>query len=168
MGSLYLRTGSTINSKAGISNDNLSIFPLDFQSKNSIFETVLAIPTLTGSNFDSYFAVGQILVGDNTDQGYGFRITNDVLYAFVEVDGVQTTSTITGITLGNANAYLVRNNASTNTVTFYVNGVLKATLTANYGVGASLIEERFLFYITNTVATSREMYVNHAIFAQDL
>lgn len=166
LGNLYLRTGATINSKAGIANDNLTIFPLNLQNKNSFFGTVLSIPLLTGSNFDSYFAIGELLVGDDTDEGYGFRVTNDVLYAFVEISGVQTTDTITGITLGNVNTYLARNDASANLVTFYVNGILRATLSANYNGGGS-DKSRFLFYITNTVATNREMYINHAIFAQD-
>ena len=166
LGSLYLKTGLTINSRAGIANDNLSVVIMNFINKDSVFVTTLAIPTLTGSAFDSYFGVGELLAGGETDQGYGFRVLNDVLYSYVEVAGVQVTTPITGITLGNSNVYSAKNNTSKRIVTFYVNGELKTSMGANFGLGAN--ETRFVFYITNTAASNREVYINHAIYAQNI
>ena len=168
LGSLYLKTGATINSTAGVVNDNLSILPLDFQNKDSLFETLLQIPTQTGPAYTAYFALGNIQAGDSTVQGYGFKVVNDTLSALVVISGVESLTTITGITVSSSNVYLAINKAAEKKVQFYVNGVLRTTINTTYGAGASAIEDRFYFYLKITVGSSnKEMYINHAIFAQD-
>ena len=63
---------------------------------------------------------------------FAFQDTGDKLYGSVSNNTTNTATEITGITLGNWNNYRIVINLSTDVATFYVNGVLKATVSTTF------------------------------------
>lgn len=166
LGSLRFATGAGLGQRVQIVNDNLSIHPLRLLLKDSFFETVLAIPTLTGDAYISLFGVGDLLSGDTGSmRGYGFRVYNGALSGLYVDGSTESTIFISGITLGNSNVYVAKNSVINKTINYFVNGELRASLPTNFSAGQP--ETRFSYDIRNTGTVNREMYVNHATFAQD-
>jgi len=167
LGSLYLKTGATNNSSILVANRNLSVLPLKIGEKSSLVEYGLVIPILTGDNYTAYFGVGDLngaLGGDG--ESYGFKVVNDTLYALYSVVAGETLTEITGVTLSDFNVYRTVYDFSKKLLSFYVNGILKTTISTAYPVVS--IEGRFVMSIKCTDSVNREMYVAYATFAQDL
>lgn len=165
LGSLYMFTGSTSTSNTEVTNGDLSVLPLKFGSLDSTAEFGLAIPLLTGSAYKAFWGVGTIFATDGTGRGYGFKADSDTLYALRrDVDG-EVLVAITGITLGNFNVYRAVNSVVNKKIEYFVNGVLKAAILANFDTQST--ETRFYLSIENQAAANREIYVAYATFAQE-
>jgi hypothetical protein len=97
--------------------------------------------------------------------GWGFKVVNGTLYAmWVDNTDTEQTFEITGITLTNWNVFKVEFTGATS-INFYVNGVLKKTVTANLPTGAA---STFIMYrITTNTTAIRKMYVQELIYDED-
>lgn len=105
--------------------NSLSLGTLDF-TKNHFFQSLVHIDI--SSTAKSFFGN----CWSNTDtpsEGYGFLADSTGLYGFFyNSHGLQTVE-ITGITLYHKNVYRAQYDSLSQTVTFYVNGVQKGSIT---------------------------------------
>jgi len=171
LGSLYLCTGATINSKVRIFNNELSAGGIT-SGTNSVFETSFEVQSLAQSAAEIIAGVGDAGTfwgeDDGTASAYGFKVVNGVLKAFsCKNDGtnkLETTQDISGVTLTSFNNYRAVYIANTK-VDYYVNGELKATITTNLPI--ENLDCNFIFGITNTEASNKEFYTNYGLFSQD-
>ncbi len=164
LGGAGLHTGTTINSSivieavtsGGASNE------LNFDSKNPYFETYVSLDSLT--NQIAYFGAGTVAQAASQN-GFGFKIVNNTLSAVSSKAGVETLTTITGITLTNMNRYQAFMDSTNSIITYYVNGELVATHTTNIPTGRN--GYLLSYSIKNTVVGNKILILRSAIFAQD-
>ena len=97
--------------------------------------------------------------------GYGFKIVNNTLYAwYIDSNDAEQTQEITGITLDNWNVYRAVITAGTD-IKFYVNGVLKHTLTAN--LPTSYFGNFFYYKVTTNADAIKKLFVQNALYEED-
>ena len=159
LGGALFQTTTTINTEVDALNEQ-TISDIDW-AKNSGFQTVLRTSATTDQTI--YFGLGDLIVGDGTQEGYGFKITNGTLYALAtQSDGAsasETTVNITGsISLTSVNSYRAVKNGSA--ITYYVNDVGVTTITTGLPNGTS--PTILCFYIKNTAAANKALYVASA------
>ncbi len=102
---------------------------IDF-SKNPFFQTTFAISSMGAQEF---YAV----IGHCQENNFGFMGSNNVLYAHTRKGATVHNFEITGITLSVWNVYRAVMDSVAGTIEFYVNGVSKATLSADLPSGTS-------------------------------
>lgn len=116
--------------------------PLSFNDTNVvIIDTFVKVETLTG---DISWGLGTASSGvfEQTYNGttkkivFAVQDTGDKLYASVSNGTSNTATEITGITLTNWNNYRIVADLGADTADFYVNGVLKATVSTNFPSGS--------------------------------
>lgn len=134
------------------------LIKLDFDLKNPVFETILELSHNTSQL--AYFGIG-----DRSDWFMGFKVSNGTLYAYWMKNGSEYSQEITGITITNLNRYRIVMDSGTD-MKFYIDDVLKATITTNLP-NTSDCPELFHYYIKTTVAAYREMIIAVATFYQD-
>ena len=169
LGGANLATGATLNNystvNAEITGTNNK---LNFNTKNPFFQCQLELSATAAQTI--YFGAGDLNIGDGTEEGFGFKITNGTLVALVtQSDGAtatETTATISGITLTNSNIYRA-DMRSGRGVWFYVNGRLSAVIRTGLpnGTDGPVLMS---FHIKTTAAANKIMYLTNALFMQDL
>ena len=158
LGGASIQTGTTINTQAAM-NTEVSIGDIDW-SKNSGFQSLLKFSATTDQTI--YFGLGDLSIGDGTEEGYGFKIVNGTLSALAtQSNGVTATETLTnistGVTLTNINVYKAIKDG--NSIFYYVNGDLKTTITSGLPNGTSPIV--LLYSIKNSAAANKIIYLGH-------
>lgn len=163
-----LVTGTTANSTATANAEGVGSL-VDFL-KNPIFECILTCTS--NANQLGYVGVGDLSIGDGTEEGFGFRVSNSVLYAISTYsDGVTSASTnteLTGITVTNTNLLRAVMDSSEGKIYYYVNGKLKATHTDSATRPDGTVPVAMTFYIKNVaVSTSKAIYPHRAFVMWD-
>jgi hypothetical protein len=123
-----IRTGAVNGNTAMLRTEtSLSTFKLDY-TKNPFFQTTFFLTYDTSQHV-------YVVAGSDPDvssgDAFGFKVVNGNLYAYWTIHYVEHTSLISGITLTNINVYRAQYITATNTLEFYVNGVLEHTTTAS-------------------------------------
>lgn len=102
--------------------------------------------------------------------GVGFKVVDGTLYAVESVWGVSSfadyTQVITGIDITTTHIYRVQTVTADNKAYFYVDGVLKATLTLHTNDDIGLI--MFSSYLTNDAAEQKQMTIHGVYISVDL
>lgn len=159
IGGAEFNTSSSANDYVNLAMQPAGGSATDF-SKNPLFQTKVKLDYTTSQSI--WLTVGE---GASSSAKYlGFKISNGTLYAVNRNGSAETSTSISGITLTNANTYkAVMTSASK--IEFYVNGVLKATHTTNLPTGTS--SYIVYYYIMPTTNNARNMYAQNALFVQD-
>lgn len=128
LGGFSMLTNTTINNKAELYAKANTDFDCQF-ADNPIFE--IAAKIYAQGTHEAYFGMGD-RSGTYDECFAGFKIVDGTLYArtFSTNSGDETLTEITGITTADWNYYRIEYTAGVS-VKFYVNGVLKATITTN-------------------------------------
>jgi len=154
---IIMNTGTTIDSTARIYS---GVFIKRFFSTYS--NEYLFIQGDSGANGlnDSivYFGVTDSTseITDTTKM-IGWKVTGGIIYAHV-ADGTNVTNVSTGVTWTTAYAikyFIIIKD--TNSIKFYINGTLKATITTN--IPTNLYNGRLVFQINNITATARYLRI---------
>ena len=167
LGGANMQTGGTINTKRYI-NDEITGGQGVFATKNPFFQAGVEFSSNTDQEI--YFGCGDLHLGDGTEEGLGFKITNGTLYALhTKSDGAtatEYTTEITGITIRDTNHYKAVYDYDASKIYFYVNGTLRATHTTNL---PTLNNYPILmsFSIENTIAANKAIFLKYALFGQD-
>lgn len=159
LGGASLQTTATLGTECRI-NTEVTIGDINWDV-NSGFQSLLKSTSTTNQTI--YFGLGDLTVGDGTQEGYGFKISNGTLYALsTQSDGataVETTKDIsTGVTLTSVNVYKALK--SGNTISYYINGDLKTVITTGLPDGASPVV--LLFSVKNSAAENKSLLLGHA------
>lgn len=164
---LNLLTSNVLNNIAyiqGAMAGNLNF--LDF-TKNLFFQTTLFV----GNDISEivYAKVGA-LDFDDYDDGFGFKISGSILEALhiktVAGSPVEYTTWIPGITLTDPHVYRAKYDFSAGKIYFYVDGVLRATHSAN--LPANPVTDIFVSYYIKTVTTAvRQLYITDLLITRD-
>jgi len=130
-------------------------------TKDPFFQTTLSLGNTTNQLI--YFGLGDFTGSDEAD-AFGFKISNNTLYADVRIGANHYSTQISGITLTNANTYRAYYSSDDSCVYFYVNGVLKHTETSNLpSSGGSYL---FTYYIKTLTAAIRRLYIADLLIEQ--
>ena len=166
LGSVYLQTGSTINTTQW-GYPVSALFP-DWD-KAQLFQTRMWWPSQT--NCTVYLVCGPIDPGDSEAQGYGFKIVNGTLYALhIKSDGsspTEYTTEITGVSFASSHIYRCAY-YPTEKIEFYVDGVLEATHTTNLPDSAYPGGTPCYISVKNTSAANKVVTIYPIYFQQDL
>ncbi len=164
LGYTYLQTGNISATECYIDGAGQAI---EFASKNPALAVSAKINSIT--NQIVYLYTGQAWLGDGTDQGFGFKIVDGTLYASSKyttgATSTETATVIPGIVLTDYHIYRAEMTSGSK-VDYYVDNVLKATITTNLPdltVGAM-----FDFYIKNSANENKVLYLTSCSFWQDL
>jgi len=170
VGGVQITTGSSTNDDAFVIADTSGLNSFIPSSKASIFQTVLSLVSLT--NVTAYWGVGDITAGGGFgggEEGYGFKFVNGTLSALSVEAGNETLTTISGITLTDANEYKAIFNATADgqhSVTYLVNGLNVATHRANLPDTDDNIFGSY--YIKTTTTSVKTMYLRYFYFVQQI
>jgi hypothetical protein len=160
-------TGSTINTVRFISNEPSGIGDINPYNKDTFFQTAIKLNATT--NQLVYFMTGDFQ-NDDSDCGFGFKVSNGTLYAIVVkavgASRTEYTTEITGITLTNLNIYKAFYDYSEGKIYFYVNGVLKHTEETNLPGESHPV--MFTYYIKNTAAESKIMGISYLFYSRKI
>ena len=140
-----------------------------YTTKNPGFQCGLECSATTNQTI--YFGVGDLNIGDGTENGFGFKIANGTLYALhTESDGVTSTERldeITGITLTDSNNYKALY-ISNSKIEFYVNNILMLTQTTNLLVSGNDDDPVLMSFSVKTLENAaKAIYLRYALFFQD-
>lgn len=162
-----IATGSTINTVKYMSNEPVGVGDINPYNKDTSIQTAIKFSATTNQLI--YFMTGDCQL-DDTDAGFGFKVSNGTLYAIVvkAVAAARTeyTTEITGITLTNLNIYKAFFDYSEGKIYFYVNGVLKHTESSHLPVDSHPV--MFNFYIKNTEAVSKIMGICYLFYSREI
>ena len=169
IGGAQLTTGATANSTATANAEVLNSTEMDF-SKNPIFECI--IKCSSDANQLGYVGIGDLGIGDGTEEGFGFRISNAVLYAISTYSNGSTSAStnteLTGITVTNTNLLRAVMDSSEGKIYYYVNGKLKATHTDSATRPDGVVPVLMTFYIKNvSVSASKGLFPHRAFVMWD-
>ena len=159
LGEVSLDTGATISSIADI---HCEVFvegdAINF-SKNPYFQTPLRLSSITNQTV-------YITNGHYSDDCFGFKIIDGDLYSIHVKAGTSYTNAITGITLTNYNIYKAIYTSGSK-IEFYVNDVLKITVTTNLPIATDVLE-KFRYRIQNTASERKYLFSQYLLLNQDL
>lgn len=159
-GSVTLRTGATNNSYAGIAAVPSGVLNFD-ASKNLFWRATLRLAQVT--NQTMAFGVGYLV--DLADyNGFGFRISNGSLYAYMGDYDNLVEEAIAGVTLTDLHTYEIRYDASAPLVEFFIDG----TLVASFDSGDFPIDDDGCgaFMLKNTAGEDKFAYVINFMYQQ--
>jgi len=142
-----------------VSSVSASAFNL---SKNPFFQTTFNVPSEDYQLI--YVAAGDMTGGDSGD-AFGFKISENSLYAFVRIGASKYTTQITGITLQGYNVFRAYFDYTDQKTYFYVNGVLKHTESSH--VPSSNSAYYFTYYVKTTIDMTRDILISDLLFEQD-
>lgn len=121
-------------------------------SKNMIFQMLGKIAETTNKKVS--FGFGNISGGDPI-QGFGFKIVNGTLYGYLDKSGTPATVTLTSVDLYVPHVYRAQWDATTQVLTYFVDGVQKGTISWS---GTTATEDgNIVFY--NEATASGESYL---------
>lgn len=150
-----LRTGSfnTNEAYAKCASD-ASNAVVDF-SKNPYFQTSVCV----GLNVNqiAYFCIGDPYAGSPYNEGFGFKVNDGLLYAYWTHEGAAHTHEITGITLTDINVYRAFLDSTAGELYFYINGVLKHTVTTD--LPTQTVASFFTYYIKTQEDSYKALYL---------
>jgi hypothetical protein len=165
LGGVNLDTGATINTVRYFYAPSLMPATYFNYNRDITFQFIAAL--IIGTHETAYImAGGNGLQGD--PPGVGFKFLNGALYACETVFGPSSfdeyTTLITGITTTANHLYRVEQNSITNMASFFVDGVLKATMTLHVSddVGGVI----FSLYVKNNIATQQILRVSGVYFSK--
>lgn len=121
-------TNATANHISSISMWDTSLSDVLNFSKNPFFQTTAYIDDTT--NIEVYILCGRYQAGNNNDS-FGFKYVSGTLYAVWTYDEDEYTQEISGIDVTVRNVYRAVIDSVNDTLTFYVNGTVRHTLTAD-------------------------------------
>jgi len=157
-----LETGATINTErylkalAQYSNTYYNI------GRDVTFQFYAHFTSIT--NQIAYILAGGNIIEEGAP-GVGFKVLNGTLYAVESVWGVEDfidyTSEITGIDITGEHIYRVQTITAENKAYFYVDGVLKATLTLHTNDDVGLV--MWSSYLKNTAAEQKYVWI-HGVY----
>lgn len=153
-GGMIMQTSTTINTERGLSSEPSTVAP-DW-SKDSGFQTFLRLSATTAQLI--YFGLGNLSIGDGTEEGYGFKILNGTLYAIsTDSNGVSSSSTTVDITgsLDLTAMHTYKAIKHGDSISYYVDGIIKATITTNLPTGSPA--EVIFYSIKNTEAANKSL-----------
>lgn len=112
----------------------------------------------------AYFGIGYLI--DFVDfNGFGFKVDDDLLYAYMGDFSNYVETQITGIDVTALHTYEIRYDAAAGEVGFYVDG----TLGASFDSGDFPVDDDNLggFAIKNTAAAAKSLYILNFMYQQD-
>jgi hypothetical protein len=158
LGALFIQTGAVLNNYYFMYTASDAV-GVDFQNKNPVFECFVKF--FLGTNLLSYFGVGMF-----DTEFIGFKIDGSTLYAMVASNENIYTSAISGIDITAKHCYRVVVDSDVS-YKFYVDDVLKATITDGIPNWGSDVLTLFCLYIKTTNTTSKSMIVYNLSYMQD-
>lgn len=162
-GYVEIYTTTSVNNTQYLSappDDQLAIAPNT--AKNPIFDATLGCGS--NGNHLGYWGFGEL----DSANGVGFKVLNGSLYAiWYDLDEVGHTIAISGITVADLNRYRVEVTTGSN-IKWYVNGILKETLTLDESHVLGSATKILYFWIkTTTAGEVAKIYAYRALFQQD-
>ena len=151
-----------------VSKAGSTAFVINWDSKNPMFESYVDLSA--SSNITVRFGIGDLSALDSggTTEGFGFKYTGGVLSALSLDDGVESLTTITGITVTNVNRYSAIMDSSNKSIKFYINGNHVATHDSGDELPDGTSSVLLSFYYKNNTSTIKFIGLHNTIFAQDL
>lgn len=176
IGGVRIQTASTLNAIGAMSaqpigggiGEEISAV-LSFAKNPSMQVMVNTDWGAAGSLMECYITMGARPLVDSN--GCGFKIANQKIYSFY-AETNETLTELTGVVLYNGdpkwnNLQIITNKVgSATTMQFYVNGVLKNTVTTT--TMSNWVSALMSFYIKNNHASNVVLDVKNIIFYQDL
>lgn len=162
IGSLVVNTGATINTTKYMYSTISGPYGLDW-NKDFFYQTT--IKCAYNTNQEIYFGVGTTEYIEGYS-GAGFKIINGTLYAgtIKNVDDVYIGDwqAITGITITNVNVYRVKYDHTAGALYFFINGVLKRTISSNLPTNPD--DSLATYQIKNTAASAKYIVIYDFIY----
>jgi len=134
------------------------IFDLDLGVKNPVFEAVVRVTGASGHL--AYFGLGS-----NQTEGFGFKILNGVLYAFVTWAETIYLTEIVGADVSGWHSYRAVSTSGVK-VEYYLDEVLVHTETENLPQSGEYLSSLFFRIQCNSVSIAN-MYISNARFIYD-
>lgn len=131
-------------------------------SKNMLFQTTAWVAE-TGKK-TVIMGFGRISSSDVVD-GFGIRIINGTIYGYWHDGSTLHTTTLSDVDFYDLHVYRAQYDALTLTVTFYVDGVQKGTITLDEAPGSE--DGECVFYLKSTVSAEAYLNVRNVMIARD-
>jgi hypothetical protein len=131
-------------------------------SKNMLFQTCAWIAET--ANKTVIMGFGRIVSSDVVD-GFGFRIINGTLYGYWHDGSTRNLATISGVDIYALHVYRAQYDPTTLTVTFYVDGVQKGTITLASAPGSE--DGECCFYLKSTTTAEAYLNVRNVMISRD-
>lgn len=161
-GSVTLGTGATSGSYAGLAAVPSGTTNFN-SSKDAFWRATLRFAQVT--NQLAYFGLGSLV--DLADfNGFGFKVSNGLLYAYMGDGSNYTDVEITGYSLTNLHTFEVRYYAATPLVEFYIDGNLEATFDS--GDFPASDDPLGSFIIKNTAGEAKYLYIFNFMYQHEL
>lgn len=158
LGGLWIRS-LPVNGNKRIVWAKYDTVGLNFLAKNPVFEMVLRLGRDT--NQEARFGMG-----DPQTDFVGFKVVDNTLYAMWTDDEISHTQEITGITLTEFNRWRAVMISGTS-IKFYINNILKATITTDLPEEEDRLNS-FFFSIETMADEDKYLVVAEAIFYQNV
>lgn len=164
LGNCVMSTSATINTTRSLNNEILgSQNEIDWANKNPVFTTGLVFDDSTAQLIR--FGMGEMSDGSPVD-GLGFKNLDGTVSAMANNQGTETLVTLSGISIDEYHIYRVSLDSATQVASYYVDNVLRATISTNIPTGQQPVLMEFT--IKNTEAVDKSMYISFASFQQDV
>ena len=162
-----IQTGDTINTERYLSSEPYGMDDMFSAEKEIFFQTSVCFSA--DDDQLAYFVAGS-LAFDDTDQSFGFKIADGQVYAVVIIseneERHEHSALLSGVDILVPHVYKAYWDTLTSEIYFYIDGVLKYTEDNNVPLFSSPV--MFTYYLKNTVAANRAMFMNYLFFSRSI